>query len=335
MPGPFVMAAIPLLEAGTLGSPIPTRRYSKYPLVGESNTGQHWMGNYDNWPDAAELRRWFRLNGCASAEVALRLYKPIIGIDVDMYGGKRGRESLALLQAKWGRLPDTWMSTSREDGSGIRFYRLPLGVRSDNFRDPGEQMYPGVEVIRWNHRFAMVNPSRHHREGHPLYEWFEPDGYLSEAVPLPEDLSELPTGWCVGLNTGSPYAGPAVRLTGKASEWLKARPNGTGEPCSHMTRLLDRYRAAVIEAAQDGGCYSAMREGIYRMVGNAAEGCGGSFTAVFALWRIYRQHMQQRPDGSRTPTERELLSEFERALRLAIEKVPADKYAGTCALGGA
>jgi hypothetical protein len=140
-------------------------------------------------------------NGHAGSNIALRLPDDVIGIDVDMYDGKRGRVTLAELETKWGELPPTWWSTSRNDGSGIRFYRVPAGRRWPSV--PG----PGVEIIQHGHRYAVVYPSIH-PSGQP-YRWMIGDEY-TEAIPDPRLLTKLPATWVEGLTS---YVGPD-RATG-------------------------------------------------------------------------------------------------------------------------
>jgi len=126
------------------------------------------------------------------ANLALRMPPDVIGLDVDVYHD--GDKTIAEFVAKYGPLPATSMTHSnRGDGSGIRFYRVP----------PGTMLLtglPGVEIIQWFHRYAMVEPSVH-PEGRN-YGWTDDAGDPS-TVPEVGDLPALPWSWQEGLKSSS------------------------------------------------------------------------------------------------------------------------------------
>jgi biotin operon repressor len=126
--------------------------------------------------------------------VAIRLPKDIIGLDVDAYGDKHGDTTLAHLEAQLGALPPTVMVTSREDGvSGIRLYRLPPEVDEATLIGG----LPGIETIRFGHRYAVAPPSIHPQTG-KAYRWLTTLG-MERGIPTPADLPELPAAWCDAL----------------------------------------------------------------------------------------------------------------------------------------
>jgi hypothetical protein len=88
---------------------------------------------------ALDISKW--IERWPNAMIGLRLPKGVIGLDVDMYGEKIGRQTLRSLKEKYGPLPPTWVSTSRKDGSGIRLYRVP---EDTHLHDPRG----GIEVIQ-------------------------------------------------------------------------------------------------------------------------------------------------------------------------------------------
>ncbi|MBN1172711.1 MAG: bifunctional DNA primase/polymerase [Micromonosporaceae bacterium] len=144
-----------------------------------------WTGKDAPDPDVAQHREWCgqRPHG----NVALRLPAHVVGIDVDAYKVE-GRESWQRLTAECGPLPDTWTSTSRVDGSGIRMYRVPIGVQWAE-----RQAGPGIELVHHGHRYAVVWPSIH-PEG-SRYRWIAPDGHTAERVPTVAELPALPATW--------------------------------------------------------------------------------------------------------------------------------------------
>ena len=123
-------------------------------------------GHNGAWPDDASIERWRQRYPMAN--VALRLPRGIIGLDVDLYK-PQGRESWEAAQEAFGPLPDTWISTSKDDGSGIRLYRVPENVEFKS------NPFPGIETIQHHHRFVVCWPSVHPKTG-AEYRWIAPDG---------------------------------------------------------------------------------------------------------------------------------------------------------------
>lgn len=140
-------------------------------------------------PTLETLQLWAR--ECAHGNVALRLPRGVVGIDVDDYDGKRGGETLADLEAAHGPLPPTWRSSARPGAvSGIRFYRVPIGTRFER-GNLGEH----IDVIQHHHRYAVVWPSTNPKAGGATYMWFDPSGEPASWVPRVDELPELPKAW--------------------------------------------------------------------------------------------------------------------------------------------
>ena len=110
----------------------------------------------DSDPD--DYPQWAWANRFHGFDVAARLPVGVIGLDVDHgYPDKRGRikrglDTLAELEAKWGPLPPTYRVTARpyETGSGIRLYRVDAG----RWVWPGDSDPADIEIIDHNHRFV-------------------------------------------------------------------------------------------------------------------------------------------------------------------------------------
>jgi len=151
-----------------------------------------YEGRNVSWPD---IQSWLEGEE-ASHNIALRLPGDIIGIDVDAYDGKVGDISIAAAEAELGPLPESARSTSRAPfaPSGIRFYRVPLNA---NLRGAEKRFRirfgDHIDVIRRDHRYAVVWPSIHRDTGW-TYRWYSPDGSECE-IPRPADLPELPPAW--------------------------------------------------------------------------------------------------------------------------------------------
>ena len=190
-----------------------------------------FTGNHGVWPSWPDVMAW--AEDRPGANVALRLPEHVIGVDVDAYGDKPGGLVLAELERRLGALPATWRSTSRDDGiSGIRLYRVPEHLAWPNI------FGPGIESIRFGHRYVVAPPSLHPDTQRP-YRWIDPAGNTSLAVPELDELPALPDAW-VEHFTGGQLAGEgddkATLDDGQASDWLSA--HGAGEPCRVMASCL-------------------------------------------------------------------------------------------------
>ena len=172
-------SAIPL-RAGTKSPPPP------------GITG--YRGRYTTTADL-ERRDW-------TGNVALRLSPDVVGVDVDVYNGGNG--GLAELEEQFGKLPPTTWSTSRNDGSGIRLFRVPTGTTLRT--NPA----PGIDMVQYFHRYTMCSPSIH-PDTRQRYRWI--DELANEPVnlpPEPGELPELPWTWIEGLTAPKDAASPAA-----------------------------------------------------------------------------------------------------------------------------
>ena len=159
-----------------------------WPSVLPLPPGRKWpppdgcTGRAGSWPTDDQHRAWW--GGPRLANLALRLPETVIGLDLDTYKPE-GLESYRRLVAECGQLPETWVSSSRDDrtGSGIRLYVVPTRVRWAERRAG-----PGIEVIRWDHRYVVVPPSLH--PSGARYRWS-----AGRSAPAPGDLPALPAAW--------------------------------------------------------------------------------------------------------------------------------------------
>lgn len=153
--------------------------------------GQKWpppsgyTGGDGAWPDGPTIVQWGRQH--PRHNIALRVPRGVIGIDVDAYASKTGDETLAALETEHGPLPPTWSSTSRGPGpSRILFYRCDPDLVL-----PGI-VGPNVEIIQHHHRYAVVWPSI--VDGR-RYQWWDPHGNPAPGPPRPGHLTRLPERW--------------------------------------------------------------------------------------------------------------------------------------------
>jgi len=225
--------------------------------------------------------------------IALRLPRDVVGIDVDNYGGKQGGATITAAVARWGSLPLTWRSTNRPAGQGsILFYRAPEGLVW-----PGE-LGPGVEIIQYAHRYAVVWPSIH-PEGRG-YRWVSPEGAEGETVPRPDQLPLLPDAWVEGLTSGElqgeiPHAGIDDQAV---SEWLDEY--GDGEPCTLMRHCLDSLSARFDGKASR---HEAARDLVRRITAMGAEGHAGMTVALHQVEHAFRASLNGDTDRPADPGE--------------------------------
>ena len=111
-------------------------------------------------PSAEQKVKWAR--GGPDGNLILRLQEGYVGLDVDNYDAKRGGLTLAEAEKRWGKLPPTYTSTSRDDGiSGIRIYKIPNGVKLASLVEFPELELGDIEIIQHHHRYVTSWPSMH------------------------------------------------------------------------------------------------------------------------------------------------------------------------------
>lgn len=109
-------------------------------------------------------------------------------VDVDVSHGKRGTESLALLEDDHGKLPDTVESITGSGGRHL-FYTAPKGVVVHGTQN-GEKLGVHLDTRGWNGQ-VIVPPSIHNETGQP-YRWREGRSPHEHAVaPAPRWLLDI------------------------------------------------------------------------------------------------------------------------------------------------
>lgn len=307
-PQPYKAAAKAYVARGWLGAlPLPPRQ--KEPVPAGYTGKQH----FDVDPTSHDIDEWIakRPNG----NLALRMPRDVLGIDVDMYDGKPGRESLAAAEAKWGPLPATWVSTSRDDGSGIRFFRVPEGMKWPN------TVGPGIETVHRGHRYAVAWPSIHPKTG-GVYRWVQPNGEPTLwDIPWPSKLPELPPEWVKGLTSGEMDDGPTARAEppATATTWLTP-----GDPCAYVdTKLAEAY-----DALDDAGSrHDNVRDIVLALMFYGQQGHAGVQWALSSLQRSFLAVVG--PDRKPGQAEREWLSIVAGAYGIVAAKPrPAEECRG-------
>lgn len=248
--------------------------------------------------------------------IAISPAKTVLGIDVDAYDDKAGAATISAAVSAWGKLPATWSSTSRTDGvSGIFWFRIPPDLAWPGKLPQGG----GVELIRWDHRYAVAPPSIHPNGAE--YHWVTPNG-VAEPVggefPAPSDLPALPAEWVQGLTSGRKWQARAEADLDddEVNAWIEAR--GDHELCAVMDRTMRRHLDLLRHAGPEGGAHDAMRDGVWAVIGDSAAGHHGLWKALAKLRAAFREAV-----GDRRGTA-ELNREYARAKAGGVKKVAAE-----------
>lgn len=187
MSGPYAIAA-PLYRAqgwqGVL--PVGNAPSEKWPPPAG------YTGREGRWPTDEDVERW--RSERSAMNIAIRLPRGVVGIDVDDYGDKPGADTMLAAVAAHGSPPRTWRSTSRDGLSGIRLYRIAPDLElAGDLRHPERPDQSGVELVQAHHRYVVVAPSIHPDTG-ATYRWIDPDEATGD-IPEPDRLPELPRDW--------------------------------------------------------------------------------------------------------------------------------------------
>lgn len=298
---PYAAAYNDYWTAGWRGVlPLPERRKT-FPPTG-------YTGYADKWPSYADCHTWAS-DGVHN--IALRLPPDIIGVDVDAYGDKPGAATLANLVDKYGPLPPTWLSTSRDDGiSGIRLYRIPAGTALPT-------KLPGIEFVQFHHRYVVAWPSQHPDTGRE-YRWIdEHDPTATGGVPNPSLLPELPAAWIDGLSVEAAQHTKTDLDDTQTAAIVLALPQG--EPCQHI-------RAGAGKAVEGGDRHDSYNEAVLAVVGAGRRGCPGAQGVLARL----RQTFIAEVTGDRTRTKGEAEAEWARSLAGAVAIVADDEQGHGC-----
>ena len=217
--GPYGEAALKYIKAGW-PEVLPIWRggtKDKQPMV----RGYH--GREGAWPDKDTTTLWS--HRYARVNIALRLPRWIVGLDVDHYADKAGGDSLGDLQDKLGPLPGTFVSTARTDGvSGIRLFMLPGDYAASSWPS---QAAPDIEMITWYERYVICSPSMH-KTGNE-YKWYRQSSKFKEMqeyriLPGPATcISTLPVRW---LRSTRIQRLPGVTSAGVSRASMAPRGNG-------------------------------------------------------------------------------------------------------------
>lgn len=295
-PRPYGESAFKYKLAGWAG-PLPVK--GKAP--GKSTVG--FTGNAGRWPNDDDVAEWVRT--VDRHNIALRLPENVIGLDVDAWKGDDAEAVMVDLSESHGKLPRTWLTTSRDDKSGIRLYRLPEGIDQSDLAgniELGDRS--AGEIVRFGHRVAVVWPSIHPDTGE-TYRWVH-QGTGESRIPRPAELPHLPTEWAAHLlKDCSHYAA--------ANLWVRFK-----ESRDPVRDCFDKWDDRITS-----GSYSRH---------DAALG-GAMGLVAFQNWPQADQYLQKIEDAflaavtaDKSRTEREARAEWQRMVDGARAKVQPIPY---------
>jgi hypothetical protein len=270
-------------------TPTPLPRGKKHPP--QAGVTGDPARSYQPYP--RDYREWAR--EYPDGNVMLVMPEDVVGIDVDVYHG--GDKTLDELVRAHGDLPISPETTSRDDGSGIGFYRVQPGTRLRGVAGPG------IECIQQHHRYAIVWPSVH-PEGR-MYRWWLGDTPTN--IPRVQDLPWLPDEWLKALTdkpkatskNGTPYSGDV-------DTWLSELPDRP-TPASVRKIVRDAERAFGAGASR----HDTMVQATGALVAMGARG-KAVFNAVFELEVLFCGAVASDREGTE---EREYWSAVEGAIK--------------------
>lgn len=285
--GPFGRAAQTYRDAGWQGVlPIGRAPGKKYPPP------HGYTGHGAPYPSGPDTQAW--LDGPeAGYNIGLRAPAGVIGLDVDHYRDKTGGDVLAALEARFGPLPPTWVSSARPAPSGIRWYRVPALLDGREINWPGEAG-KFIEIIQPGHRYGIVWPSVNPEADGALYEWRLATGewagaqaalvrMSSDPVPGPAELAELPEAWVRGLALPYDRTEKSDLADGDMARWWGELREG--EPCPVVSTVLTRVLTDLRDV--DGSRHEATRDAARALAALGGEGHRGVPAAVALLGRTF------------------------------------------------
>ncbi|MFC9832574.1 hypothetical protein ACFVKB_01915 [Rhodococcus sp. NPDC127530] len=302
-----------------------------------------WIG-YRQPKNLAEVRA-HHASLVDGQNLGTRVSYGVVGIDIDSYEKngvtKVGGQFITHREQSTGiALPPTWYSTRRgpqaltgPTRTAIYFYRLPQWLltkceRRGQIPRLKDTPLPGVEIVQWHTRYAVVHPSV--VDG-MAYAWYRPDGTTEPGLlpPRTADLPTLPDRWVQMLSdnavpisrvraarqsdSGIGHADPSEALA-----WCAANITGwDDEPGTFLQAQVEKHIATLHSGA---GRYPTTRDAVWHLL-NLAVGDHehpGNAGGGHAIHMVLQEFIALRRNDN---DERKGINESARILTGAIEKV--------------
>lgn len=277
--------------------------FSPLPALGKLLAVKGASGRHPMAP-RHQVEKWSRTHG--PFNVALRLPKNVIGLDIDEYKGDLDR--LAELESELGKLPVTWNSDSRGGAGGKLLFRIPDELASDKWQSNISK----ITIVQHTHRYVMALPSMN-KESKSRYQWYMGlNGLLvpDYQIPTVEDLSELPKEWASVLKkTVDPMY---YENSGINNDDLDIfNPD---EPCAYMQALVELCSQKLTDS-YDSGLHDTGLSIIGLLITAASDGHSGIVQAIDAISDIFVS----------APRGRDLGNEWNNLLSFVLANVEVDK----------
>lgn len=282
-------------EQGWTALPLP--KHAKHPPP-SGFTGHGAMR-----PELTDIDQWRHDKAYEFGNVALRMPKNVIGIDVDVYNG--GDKTLAELEARLGPLPKTWSSSSKTDGSRIMYFRVETGKRWRG------DLGAGIDIIQSTHRYAVAPPSIH-PDGN-RYKWWNKQGRSTGRIPSRNELTVLPKDWQAEVDRKGASSGdmPPQDITDAETQaWLDARPQSEAYPCGLMESGFQIAKEKLHVSGHD-----VAKDATWQLVNLAREGHRGINRALSEVESAFIKAVKDR-----RANEEEARDEFARLVTSAVGK---------------
>jgi hypothetical protein len=262
---PYREALNPYLSAGWEGVlPLPPKSKFAPPKGTTGSNGEN--------PSEETMASWVDRGG----NVALRLPKNVIGLDVDSYGNKVGQSTIEALTNRLGELPNTWTSSRHQDLTNGR--TMLFSVPEIAFKSGAKD----VDVLQNSHRYLTAPPSIHPTAA--PYLWYAPNGSRVDGLIVPEidDLPELPESWVNELKLEQPTEVTTSPVSlGQVDSWnanLSWLPGGS--MCPEEKEKV-RYYIAGYKTATTRHDWTT--KAVLSLVWSAAKGHTGIFSGLDEL----------------------------------------------------
>jgi len=273
---------------------------------GPPQAGRTGAAGVNMTPEEVQQAPW-------AGNIGLRMPADVIGIDVDAYRG--GLDTLTALIVELGALPVTWISHSgRNDGSGIRFYRVPPSMG-------WVTGLAGIDIIQPGHRYAAVWPSTH-PDGREYGWWDQAEAAPAEQPPAVEDLPDLPWAWVQHLSRAA-LVGIGTRAAGDAEAAAFFAACQRADAPSYLSVIVEHFTK---EVAGNHSRHDSMQHCLTWAMEHAAAGVLLPQPALQALGTVWVavHDDQRRAELTSTRRTTEFEAMWRHAIGKALAKTPAE-----------
>jgi hypothetical protein len=282
-----------------------------WPALLPLQRGKKWSppekctGYEGRYPTREQMAAWAA--AMPDGNIALRLPPTVVVLDVDHYGDKRGADTIAEAERRWGPLPPTYRNSARPAPSGHRYYRIPEGVKLAGQISFPELGLGHVEILQWFHRYAVTWPSINGEAvDAPRYDWYAPGDVPADDLPGPDHLPELPARWVAELQVKSHTnkSGATTTRTARVRNGAEIPTEGLYDLSDALTEgqmmsdRVERRLGKALIGLHGAGCrHDETRDHVLALLRMGKQGDPGVLAALTVLGRAFINEVTA--DGSR------------------------------------